>query len=135
MNNGKRVCSPPHHVRTYTYVHVITPGYVYCMRTLDFVTWFACVGAPTGEKLNENCEHWQLHALYYPPLVRSATVSECDVCLCVLCVCVCVYVYVYVCVCVCVCVCARMHACVVVVLCVCVCCVCVHECACSCEFC
>lgn len=33
-------------------------------------------GAPTGDRLKENCEHWQLHALYYPPLVRSASVKK-----------------------------------------------------------
>ncbi len=31
-------------------------------------------GAPTGD--NENYNHWQLHAHYYPPLLRSATVKK-----------------------------------------------------------
>ena len=34
------------------------------------------LGAPTGEYLKTNCSHWQLHAMYYPPLLRSATVKK-----------------------------------------------------------
>jgi UDPglucose--hexose-1-phosphate uridylyltransferase len=33
-------------------------------------------GAPTGDLVNEDCAYWQLHALYYPPLVRSATIKK-----------------------------------------------------------
>ncbi|XP_009954765.1 PREDICTED: galactose-1-phosphate uridylyltransferase-like, partial [Leptosomus discolor] len=33
-------------------------------------------GAPTGPYLEEDCGHWQLHAHYYPPLLRSATVRK-----------------------------------------------------------
>lgn len=33
-------------------------------------------GAPTASFMNEDCSHWQLHALYYPPLVRSATIKK-----------------------------------------------------------
>ncbi|NXN30222.1 GALT uridylyltransferase, partial [Nycticryphes semicollaris] len=33
-------------------------------------------GAPTGPYLKEDCGHWQLHAHYYPPLLRSATVRK-----------------------------------------------------------
>nr|XP_022330188.1 galactose-1-phosphate uridylyltransferase-like isoform X1 [Crassostrea virginica] len=33
-------------------------------------------GAPTGEYLQEDNSHWQLHALYFPPLLRSATVKK-----------------------------------------------------------
>ena len=34
-------------------------------------------GAPTGpEWLEADMDHWQLHALYYPPLLRSATVKK-----------------------------------------------------------
>uniref|UniRef100_A0A3Q3IUS8 Galactose-1-phosphate uridylyltransferase n=1 Tax=Monopterus albus TaxID=43700 RepID=A0A3Q3IUS8_MONAL len=33
-------------------------------------------GAPTGPCLKENNSHWQLHAHYYPPLLRSATVKK-----------------------------------------------------------
>uniref|UniRef100_A0A8V0Y1V5 Galactose-1-phosphate uridylyltransferase n=1 Tax=Gallus gallus TaxID=9031 RepID=A0A8V0Y1V5_CHICK len=33
-------------------------------------------GAPTGPHLQEDCGHWQLHAHYYPPLLRSATVRK-----------------------------------------------------------
>jgi UDPglucose--hexose-1-phosphate uridylyltransferase len=33
-------------------------------------------GAPTGSLRNENASHWTLHATYYPPLLRSATVRK-----------------------------------------------------------
>ncbi|XP_036450328.1 galactose-1-phosphate uridylyltransferase isoform X3 [Colossoma macropomum] len=33
-------------------------------------------GAPTGRYLKEDMSHWQLHAHYYPPLLRSATVRK-----------------------------------------------------------
>ena len=35
-------------------------------------------GAPTGRRthLNNEQSHWQLHALYFPPLLRSATVRK-----------------------------------------------------------
>ncbi|XP_064409391.1 galactose-1-phosphate uridylyltransferase isoform X2 [Latimeria chalumnae] len=33
-------------------------------------------GAPTGLHLGEDHSHWQLHAHYYPPLLRSATVRK-----------------------------------------------------------
>ncbi|XP_063744949.1 galactose-1-phosphate uridylyltransferase isoform X1 [Eleginops maclovinus] len=33
-------------------------------------------GAPTGPHLKEDNCHWQLHAHYYPPLLRSATVKK-----------------------------------------------------------
>jgi len=32
--------------------------------------------APTGEKMSESDEHWQLHAMYFPPLLRSASVKK-----------------------------------------------------------
>lgn len=32
--------------------------------------------APCGQHLAEPCEHWQLHAIYLPPLLRSATVKK-----------------------------------------------------------
>lgn len=35
-----------------------------------------CPGAPTGPHLEEENAHWQLHAHYYPPLLRSATVKK-----------------------------------------------------------
>lgn len=34
------------------------------------------LGAPTGKYLSEDCSHWQLHAVFYPPLLRSATVKK-----------------------------------------------------------
>lgn len=33
-------------------------------------------GAPTGEGLGANQDHWTFHGIYYPPLVRSATVKK-----------------------------------------------------------
>ncbi|KAL5004287.1 hypothetical protein ScPMuIL_017743 [Solemya velum] len=33
-------------------------------------------GAPTGKFLEGDNSHWQLHALYFPPLLRSATVKK-----------------------------------------------------------
>lgn len=33
-------------------------------------------GAPTGETSDADISHWTLHALYYPPLLRSATVRK-----------------------------------------------------------
>jgi UDPglucose--hexose-1-phosphate uridylyltransferase len=33
-------------------------------------------GAPTGEFLKEDCSHWVFHGLYYPPLLRSASVKK-----------------------------------------------------------
>lgn len=34
-------------------------------------------GAPTAElHMNEDYSHWQLHASYYPPLLRSATIKK-----------------------------------------------------------
>ncbi|CAE1228540.1 galT [Acanthosepion pharaonis] len=33
-------------------------------------------GAPTGSYLKSDQTHWQLHAMYYPPLLRSATVKK-----------------------------------------------------------
>ncbi|XP_067320792.1 galactose-1-phosphate uridylyltransferase isoform X1 [Anolis sagrei] len=33
-------------------------------------------GAPTGSYLDTDCSHWQLHAHYYPPLLRSASVRK-----------------------------------------------------------
>lgn len=33
-------------------------------------------GAPTGDTKDEDCQHWQLHAIYYPPLLRSASVKK-----------------------------------------------------------
>ncbi|GAU88527.1 hypothetical protein RvY_01212 [Ramazzottius varieornatus] len=33
-------------------------------------------GAPTGQYLEQDTQHWQLHASYYPPLLRSATIQK-----------------------------------------------------------
>ncbi|MGH0154386.1 UNVERIFIED_CONTAM: hypothetical protein FKN15_026595 [Acipenser sinensis] len=43
-----------------------------------FSTAKACQdkGAPTGHQLAEDMSHWQLHAHYYPPLLRSSTIRK-----------------------------------------------------------
>lgn len=33
-------------------------------------------GAPTGPLIENDTSHWTLHALYYPPLLRSATIRK-----------------------------------------------------------
>lgn len=33
-------------------------------------------GAPTGDLIGQDDRHWTLHAIYYPPLLRSATVRK-----------------------------------------------------------
>ncbi|XP_075217963.1 galactose-1-phosphate uridylyltransferase isoform X2 [Lycorma delicatula] len=33
-------------------------------------------GAPTGSKLKEDMKHWVFHGIYFPPLLRSATVKK-----------------------------------------------------------
>lgn len=33
-------------------------------------------GAPTGDMTTDDDSHWTLHAIYYPPLLRSATVRK-----------------------------------------------------------
>ena len=30
----------------------------------------------SGTTKDEDCQHWQLHAIYYPPLLRSASVKK-----------------------------------------------------------
>uniref|UniRef100_A0A7E4UW44 Galactose-1-phosphate uridylyltransferase n=1 Tax=Panagrellus redivivus TaxID=6233 RepID=A0A7E4UW44_PANRE len=42
----------------------------------DFPFLMGWHGAPTGKYLGENNNHWQLHASYWPPLVRSETVRK-----------------------------------------------------------
>jgi len=42
----------------------------------DFPYSMGWHGAPTGNLIDRNNDHWQLHALYYPPLVRSATIKK-----------------------------------------------------------
>lgn len=33
-------------------------------------------GAPTGPKTETDCQHWVFHGVYFPPLLRSATVKK-----------------------------------------------------------
>jgi len=37
---------------------------------------FVSTGAPTGPHLSGGVDHWQLHAHYYPPLLRSASIRK-----------------------------------------------------------
>uniref|UniRef100_A0A1I7ZK48 Galactose-1-phosphate uridylyltransferase n=1 Tax=Steinernema glaseri TaxID=37863 RepID=A0A1I7ZK48_9BILA len=42
----------------------------------SFPYMFGWHGAPTGKYLQEDCNFWQLHGAYFPPLLRSATVKK-----------------------------------------------------------
>ncbi|XP_039278779.1 galactose-1-phosphate uridylyltransferase-like [Nilaparvata lugens] len=42
-----------------------------CYCFIDFI-----LGAPTGERMEDNTDHWVFHGMYYPPLLRSATVKK-----------------------------------------------------------
>jgi UDPglucose--hexose-1-phosphate uridylyltransferase len=33
-------------------------------------------GAPTGPFMQDNMDHWVFHGIYYPPLLRSATIKK-----------------------------------------------------------
>ena len=44
--------------------------------SLIHVLWQGFHGAPTGPgHENEDCSHWQFHALYYPPLLRCNKIN------------------------------------------------------------
>lgn len=45
-------------------------------KNIDKRITFRCLGAPTGPMSSDDPSHWTLHALYYPPLLRSATVRK-----------------------------------------------------------
>ena len=49
------------------YDNLFKTSFPYCMG------WHA---APTGPHLERDCSHWQLHALYYPCLLRSASIKK-----------------------------------------------------------
>ena len=49
------------------YDNLFRTSFPYCMG------WH---GAPTGPYLEKDCSHWQLHALYYPCLLRSASIKK-----------------------------------------------------------
>ncbi len=43
----------------------------------DILVWlFSFAGAPTGCKFEEKLNYWVFHGIYYPPLLRSATVKK-----------------------------------------------------------
>lgn len=45
--------------------------------TLIFSFVIIILGAPTGaDYKNQDSPHWLLHGIYYPPLLRSATVRK-----------------------------------------------------------
>ena len=56
---------------------VICSPCIHSHKDCQFIYFCVCAGAPTGERLRDDCSHWQLHALYYPPLLRSAKVHVC----------------------------------------------------------
>lgn len=33
-------------------------------------------GAPTGPLIKDDSQHWTFHGMYYPPLLRSATIKK-----------------------------------------------------------
>lgn len=44
---------------------------------LQYIILILVIGAPTGpSSSNEDASHWTLHAIYYPPLLRSATIRK-----------------------------------------------------------
>lgn len=44
---------------------------------IDIVNFPNCfAGAPTGPMIDNDTSHWTLHACYYPPLLRSATIRK-----------------------------------------------------------
>lgn len=45
-------------------------------RSRVLINVFYHTGAPTGPHLSEDASHWTLHASYYPPLLRSATIRK-----------------------------------------------------------
>jgi len=52
-------------------------AFVICViKNYLLILHLAHLGAPTGDYLHRDCSHWQLHAMYYPPLLRSATVKK-----------------------------------------------------------
>lgn len=41
---------------------------------VKFLNFF--LGAPTGPLMSADSAHWTLHACYYPPLLRSASIRK-----------------------------------------------------------
>ncbi|XP_065336024.1 galactose-1-phosphate uridylyltransferase [Cloeon dipterum] len=56
-------------------VKVITTKYDNLFNT-SFPYSMGWHGAPTGKYLAENMNHWVFHGIYYPPLLRSATIKK-----------------------------------------------------------
>lgn len=56
--------------------HLQTPVWTLSGRMKRVTNSSLPAGAPTGPHLKEDNSHWQLHAHYYPPLLRSATVKK-----------------------------------------------------------
>lgn len=54
----------------------IAPTATRCTSTVTYFSSMGWLGAPTGKYLNVDCNHWQLHAVWLPPLLRSATVRK-----------------------------------------------------------
>lgn len=50
--------------------------YVRLFSKLICWNYFCKLGAPTGQYLIKNNSHWTLHAVFYPPLLRSASIKK-----------------------------------------------------------
>lgn len=62
-------------------LHPVNTLYIYEIQgnllfDIFYSMFFLIKGAPTGDYLQQDNSHWQLHALYFPPLLRSATVKK-----------------------------------------------------------
>lgn len=80
INQVKNI-GPKNIINLLYYLHPIYILYIYeIQRNLLFdifySMFFLIKGAPTGDYLQQDNSHWQLHALYFPPLLRSATVKK-----------------------------------------------------------
>lgn len=42
----------------------------------EMFTFHVASGAPTGARFKEESTHWLFHGVYYPPLLRSATIKK-----------------------------------------------------------
>ncbi|KAG7266259.1 hypothetical protein CRUP_008598 [Coryphaenoides rupestris] len=60
---------------TWPYQTMLLPRRRHILRLTD-LTPDERKGAPTGPHLSGGVDHWQLHAHYYPPLLRSASIRK-----------------------------------------------------------
>lgn len=58
-------------------VYLVKLSVKFCENFQIFKTTFQLTGAPTGPTAaKEDTAHWTLHAIYYPPLLRSASIRK-----------------------------------------------------------